>query len=225
MCDISAEFTICNINKTFTLYSHRVRSWRHMEIRVEISFTSPAAEGLIRSVSSSDGDSICIHHTIELICYKSCSKNSIKLNQSRPPTTGVELGTWSTVNRDRMPRMGWTGIYDLVRRFICYCWWFILNRNQIEGQTCPKESLVQTSVRSPGGSRAAFQSHSGTQSWTCDLLCAWSGSCEKKQTRGGRNVFKLLLTWQLITWTHKNPCPEGLSPAGLNDHASGQGCG
>lgn len=161
MCDISAEFTICNINKTFTLYSHRVRSWRHMEIRVEISFTSPAVERLIRSVSSSDGDSICIHHTIELICYKSCSKNSIKLNQNRPPTTTLqlELRTWSIVNRDRMPRMGWTGIYDLVRRFICYCWWFILNRNQIEGQTCAEESLVETSVRSRGGSRTAFQSH------------------------------------------------------------------
>lgn len=107
--------------------------------------------------------------TIKLICCKLCSKNIGLLNLKSPfqstsnscPSTHIPLSQSLMLRDDAEPlkkRTKWTGcqaldtggvdldwIYDLmlVRRFICYCWWFVLNRNQIEGQT--KESLVQTS--------------------------------------------------------------------------------
>lgn len=85
--------------------------------------------------------------------------------------------------------VGRKGIYDLVRRFICYCWWFILNRNQIEGQTCAEESCWNfslpvgagpTTFRSPQNHRAGRviycvldpgPAKRNKQGWPC----LWSG--------------------------------------------------
>lgn len=150
--------------------------------------------GPVQSLSSPSW-AIIFAYTIKLICCESCPKNSIKLNRSVSEVrSGPRNQKRETLWVNRMWRMGRTGIYDLVRRFICYCWWFILNRNEIEGQTCVKEILVETfpfhwGRRRPHSSSLVVLNGRSPQnhrvSWTCDLLCTWSGSssCKKKQIR------------------------------------------